>query len=79
MNRDFLLVDEDWGCVTFSINFNKIDVLPRITLSDMTGATILNVGLFMLTLNLCVLDRVQREMNRRCREARRRNAQNGQN
>lgn len=79
MNREILLVDEDWGCITLSINFNKIDVLPRITLSDMTGATILNVGLFMFTLNLCVLDRVQREMNRRYREEKRRNFEEGQN
>lgn len=67
MNRDFLLIDEDWGALTLSVCFSKIDVFPRLTVSDMTGALIVSVGLFMLTINLCVLNSVQREMNRKYR------------
>lgn len=61
---DIYLLEKDWGCLDLSINFRKIDILPRITLSDMTGVTILNVGFLMLTINLVILDEVLREHNR---------------
>ena len=42
--RDIVILEKDWGCLSLSVNSRKIDFLPRITLSDMTGAFILNVG-----------------------------------
>ena len=66
-----MLIEEDWGCLDLSINFRKIDLLPRLTISDMTGATILNVGFLMLTLNLVVLDEIGRRLNKEVRQRKR--------
>jgi hypothetical protein len=69
--RDIIILEKDWGCLDLSINSRKIDFLPRITLSDMTGAFILNVGFLAFTLNLVILDRNMRPANRRARQERR--------
>lgn len=69
--RDIIILEKDWGCLGLSINSRKIDFLPRITLSDMTGAFILNVGFLAFTLNLVILDRNMRPANRRARQERR--------
>lgn len=71
--KDIMLIDEDWGCLDLSITPAKIDVLPRITMSDMTGAFLVNVGFFIFTLNLVVLDKDMRELNRECRKHRNNN------
>ena len=69
--RDIVILEKDWGCLSLSVNSRKIDFLPRITLSDMTGAFILNVGFLAFTLNLVILDRNMRPANRRARQERR--------
>ena len=69
--KDIMIKEEDWGCIDLNINLNKIDLLPRITISDMKGAFVFNVGFFMFTLNLVVLDKYKRELNREVRKRRR--------
>lgn len=68
--RDLKLFEEYWGNLIFSFCFGKIDVLPRVTLSQLTGAFIINIGILFFTLNLTIWDEGMREFNRR-------NAQNG--
>lgn len=65
-----MIAEQDWGCIDLNINFDKIDLLPRITISDMKGAFVLNVGFFMLTLNLVVLNKPNRALNREVRKRR---------
>lgn len=56
----------DWGGCDLTIDLKKIDVLPRITLSQMTGINLmLNIGFLMLTFNLCLYDSEMREFNRK--------------
>lgn len=56
----------DWGGCDLTIDFKKIDVLPRITLSQITGCNlILNIGFLMITFNLCLYDSEMREFNRK--------------
>lgn len=52
---------KDWGGCDLSIDFNKVDLLPRFTLSQMTGCFFLNIGFLMLTFNLCIYDSATRE------------------
>ena len=52
---------KDWGGCDLSIDFKKIDLLPRITVSEMTGCFFLNLGFLMLTFNLCIYDSATRE------------------
>lgn len=68
--RDLKLFEEYWGNLIFSVCFGKIDILPRVTLSQLTGAFIINIGILFFTLNLTIWDEGMREFNRR-------NAQNG--
>lgn len=55
----------DWGGCDLTIDLKKIDVFPRITLSQITGCFILNIGFLMLTFNLCLYDSEMREFNRK--------------
>lgn len=73
MRYEFMLLDRDWGCLLLSVCFRKIDLLPRVTVSDMTGAFLIDVGFLMLNLDLCILNEVQRQINREHRERKRRN------
>jgi hypothetical protein len=59
----------DWGGYDLTIDLKKIDVLPRITLSQMTGINLmLNIGFLMITFNLCLYDSEMREFNRKVKE-----------
>ena len=59
----------DWGGCDITIDLKKIDLLPRITLSQMTGINLmLNIGFLMFTFNLCIYDSEMREFNRKVRE-----------
>lgn len=62
---NILIADKEWGGCHLDIDFKKIDLLPRITLSDLTGCLILNVGFLMLTFNLCIYSSDMREFNRK--------------
>lgn len=56
----------DWGGCDLTIDLKKIDVLPRITLSQMTGISLmLNIGFLMLTFNLCIFSSEIKEFNRK--------------
>lgn len=68
--KDIMITEQDWGCIDLNINFDKIDLLPRITISDMKGAFVLNVGFFIFTLNVVVLDKPNRELNKEIRKKR---------
>ena len=70
MNRDIMLIEEDWGCLDLNISSHKIDILPRLTVSDMSGAWVVNLGLFAFTLNLVILDRNNRALNSEIRKRR---------
>lgn len=59
----------DWGGCDLTIDLKKIDVLPRITLSQMTGISLmLNIGFLMFTFNLCLYDSEMQAFNRKVRE-----------
>ena len=70
MNRDIMLIEEDWGCLDLNISSHRIDILPRLTVSDMSGAWVVNLGLFAFTLNLVILDRNDRALNSEIRKRR---------
>ena len=53
---------KEWGGCDFTIDLRKIDFLPRVTLSQVTGCIFLNVGFLMLTFNLCLYDSKMREI-----------------
>ena len=61
--------ERDWGGCDLTIALKKIDVLPRITLSQMTGINLmLNIGFLMITFNLCLYDNEFKEFNRKVKE-----------
>lgn len=64
---NIMLTDKEWGGCHLEIDFRKIDILPRITLSDFTGCLILNIGFLMLTFNLCIYSSDMREFSRKIR------------
>lgn len=65
------LLSRDWGGCDLTIDLKKIDLLPRITLSQMTGISLmLNIGFLMITFNLCLYDSEMREFNRKVKEER---------
>lgn len=57
----------DWGGCDLTIDLKKIDLLPRFTLTQITGSLIINIGFLMLTFNLAIYDSEIREFNRKCR------------
>lgn len=57
----------DWGGCDLTIDLKKIDLLPRFTLTQITGSLIINIGFLMLTFNLAIYDGEMREFNRKCR------------
>ena len=65
---DSVIFEKDWGNLVFSFCFAKMDVLPRLTLSAVTRATIVNIGALFFTLNFTIWDADMREFNRRNRE-----------
>ena len=65
-----MLIEEDWGCLDLNISSHRIDILPRLTVSDMSGAWVVNLGLFAFTLNLVILDRNNRALNSEIRKRR---------
>jgi hypothetical protein len=64
-DMNILITDQDWGGCGLDIDFKKIDILPRITLSDMVGSLVLNIGFLMLTFNLYIYSSDLREFNRK--------------
>lgn len=62
---DIKLFEEYWGNLILSICFGKIDMLPRVTLSQFTGAFIVNVGFLFFALNFTIWDERMRDFNRR--------------
>ena len=68
--KDIMLIEEDWGCLDLNISFNKIDILPRFTISDMSGAWVINLGFLAFTLNLVILDAINRRLNHEVRKRR---------
>ena len=64
---DIMILDKDWGGCHVNIDFHKIDLFPRITISDLTGCLVLNMGFLMLTFNLCVYGQEMREFSRKLR------------
>lgn len=64
---NILITDKEWGGCHLDIDCRKIDILPRITLSDFTGCLILNIGFLMLTFNLCIYSSDMKEFNRKIR------------
>ena len=68
---DIMLIEEDWGCLDLNISFRRVDILPRITVSDMGGAWVVNIGFLAFTLNLVILDWVHRKLNREIRKKQR--------
>lgn len=63
--NEIVLFEQDWGNLVFSFSFNKLDVLPRITMSFVPRASIVNIGFIFFTLNLTIWDDKMREFNRR--------------
>lgn len=64
---NILITNKDWGGCHLEIDFRKIDLLPRITLSEFTGCLVLNIGFLMLTFNLCIFSSDLKEFNRKLR------------
>ena len=65
-----MLIEEDWGCLDLNISFRKVDILPRFTISDMNGAWVINLGFLAFTLNLVILDAINRRLNHEVRKKR---------
>lgn len=67
--NEIILFDKDWGNLVFSFCLAKMDVLPRVTLSALTGASLINVGFLFFTLNFTIWGDDIREFNRKNRES----------
>lgn len=66
---DIILKTGDWGGCSLLISFRKIDLLPRITISEMTGIPfMMDIGFLMFTFNLTVFGKQLRNINKRVRE-----------
>ena len=61
--KDIILFEKNWGNLIFSIDWKKIDLLPRVTASSITNAFIVNAGFFAFTLNLIVWGKSMRKFN----------------
>lgn len=60
-----VLFENYWGGLTLEATFKKIDLLPRVTISQLSHIYIINIGFLMLTLNLSVWDEAMRDMLRK--------------
>jgi hypothetical protein len=66
---DFNIANKDWGSVDITITLHKIDLLPRFTLSEMTGISLmLNIGFLMFTFNLAIYDKHMRRFVKEVKE-----------
>ena len=65
--RYHTVFEADWGYLLFETSWDKIDLLPRITVSQIDHAVITNVGFMMLSFNLVVFDGLMREFHKRSR------------
>lgn len=66
--NDITLFERDWGNIVLAFCLGKMDVLPRITLTALNRAFIVNAGFLFFTLNLTLWDGDMQEFNRRNRE-----------
>ena len=57
---DIQIAQKDWGGCDICIDFKKIDFLPRITLSELTGCLFLSIGFLMINFTLCIFDSAMR-------------------
>lgn len=62
---DIKIINAEWGYLGICVDFNKIDVLPRITASSLQGAFLLNIGFLMLSLDFFVYSKEMKEFNRK--------------
>lgn len=62
--KDIILFEEYWGNLVLTFCVAKIDILPRVTLSALTGAFIINVGFIFFSLNLTIWDERMRMFNK---------------
>jgi hypothetical protein len=66
---DFNIANKDWGSADITITLHKIDLLPRFTLSEMRGISLmLNVGFLMFTFNLAIYDKHMRRFVKEVKE-----------
>ena len=66
---DFNIANKDWGSVDITITLHKIDLLPRFTLSEMTGISLmLNIGFLMFTFNLAIYNKHMRRFVKEVKE-----------
>lgn len=59
------ILSKNWGGCDLAVDFRKIDLLPRFTISEITGCFVLNIGFMMLTFSLCVLSNEVREFQKK--------------
>ena len=62
---NIMLTDKEWGGCHLALDFGKIDLLPRITISDFTGCLIFDIGFLMLNFTLCIYSSDVKEFNRK--------------
>lgn len=60
-----VIFEKVWGGLTLEATFKKIDLLPRVTISELGHIYIISIGFLMLTLNLSVWDKAVRDMLRK--------------
>lgn len=66
--ESIVIFDCDWGCLVLDLDFRKIDILPRLTVTDLPSFGIItNFGFLCFTLNLSVYYRNTRRFIRRHR------------
>lgn len=53
---DIKIAQKGWGGCSICLDFKKIDILPRVTISDLIGCLYINIGFLMLTFTLCIYD-----------------------
>lgn len=64
-----MLKTGDWGGVSLDVTFRKIDLLPRFTISEMTGVPLhMDIGFLMLTFNLTLYSKEMRRFVKKARE-----------
>lgn len=68
--NEIVIFEKDWGNLVFSFCFSKIDVLPRLTLSTISEASIVNIGCLFFTVNFTIWSDKMREFNKKSRLSR---------
>lgn len=62
-----LRLKREWGTLQLGVSSDMIDILPRITIVDIRVAWVINIAFLMLSLNMYILGKEFRELDKNTR------------